>query len=81
MSGGGAEREGERKSQADRPLTMVSHTSFFDVTMDWEPSGRITLELFADQVPKTAENFHALSPGKKEFEFKFYMKDNMIRCE
>jgi peptidyl-prolyl cis-trans isomerase A (cyclophilin A) len=44
--------------------------SFFDIAADDEPSGRISFELFADKVPKTAENFHALSPGEKGFGYK-----------
>jgi peptidyl-prolyl isomerase H (cyclophilin H) len=30
---------------------------FFDVTIGGLPAGRIKFELFADVVPKTAENF------------------------
>lgn len=30
---------------------------FFDITIGGVPSGRIRMELFADIVPKTAENF------------------------
>uniref|UniRef100_A0A8C8RNK0 Peptidyl-prolyl cis-trans isomerase n=1 Tax=Pelusios castaneus TaxID=367368 RepID=A0A8C8RNK0_9SAUR len=30
----------------------------------------ITFKLFANKVPKTAENFHALSAGEKEFSYK-----------
>jgi peptidylprolyl isomerase len=36
-----------------------------DVTVDGQPAGTITLELFADVVPKTAENFRALCTGEK----------------
>ncbi len=36
-----------------------------DVTIDGQPAGTITLELFADVVPKTAENFRALCTGEK----------------
>jgi len=43
------------------PLPQV----FFDVTMGGEPLGRITMELFADVVPKTAENFRCLCTGEK----------------
>ena len=36
-----------------------------DVTIDGKPAGTLTLELFADVVPKTAENFRALCTGEK----------------
>jgi len=35
------------------------------VTIDGKPAGTLTLELFADVVPKTAENFRALCTGEK----------------
>jgi peptidylprolyl isomerase len=38
---------------------------FFDVTIGGKPAGRIEFELFADVVPKTAENFRALCTGEK----------------
>ncbi|CAO4380814.1 unnamed protein product [Caenorhabditis nigoni] len=38
---------------------------FFDVTIGEEPAGRVTMELFNDVVPKTAENFRALCTGEK----------------
>lgn len=33
---------------------------FFDVSIGGQPAGRIVMSLFADVVPKTAENFRAL---------------------
>jgi peptidylprolyl isomerase len=36
-----------------------------DVTIGGQPAGTITIELFADVVPKTAENFRALCTGEK----------------
>ena len=36
-----------------------------DFTIDGKPAGTITVELFADVVPKTAENFRALCTGEK----------------
>uniref|UniRef100_A0A2K6M306 peptidylprolyl isomerase n=1 Tax=Rhinopithecus bieti TaxID=61621 RepID=A0A2K6M306_RHIBE len=36
----------------------------------YEPLGRVSFELFADKVPKIAENFRALSTGEKEFGYK-----------
>jgi peptidylprolyl isomerase len=38
---------------------------FFDVAANGRPLGRITMELYADTVPRTAENFRALCTGEK----------------
>ena len=38
---------------------------FFDVTIGGQNAGRVTMELYADKVPKTAENFRALCTGEK----------------
>jgi peptidylprolyl isomerase len=38
---------------------------FFDMKADNDNIGRITMELFNDVVPKTAENFRALCTGEK----------------
>ena len=43
---------------------------FFDVTIGDEKGGRIVMELFADVVPKTAENFRQLATHEKGFGFK-----------
>jgi hypothetical protein len=57
---------------------MVNPTVFFDITADDEPLGRISFELFADKVPKTAENFRVLSTGEKEFGY-FLLSQNYSR--
>ncbi|KAJ7326853.1 hypothetical protein JRQ81_016612 [Phrynocephalus forsythii] len=51
------------------PLSKPSNPSnprvFLEVDIGGERAGRIVLELFADVVPKTAENFRALCTGEK----------------
>ena len=44
---------------------MANPRVFFDITIGGKAAGRITFELFADAVPKTAENFRALCTGEK----------------
>lgn len=45
---------------------------FFDVGKkgDKEPIGRIVFELYADKVPKTAENFRSICAGDKKLTYK-----------
>merc|ERR1711862_123390 len=50
-------------------VKMAKPNVFFDITADGQPLGRIVMELRADVVPKTAENFRALCTGEKGFGF------------
>ena len=38
---------------------------FFDVTIGGQQAGRVTIELFANAVPNTAENFRCLCTGER----------------
>ncbi|MEQ2179906.1 hypothetical protein GOODEAATRI_030067, partial [Goodea atripinnis] len=49
---------------------MAKPRVFFDVTANGASLGRIVMELRADVVPKTAENFRALCTGEKGFGYK-----------
>ena len=44
---------------------MPNPKVFFDMAIDGQSAGRVTFELFADVVPRTAENFRALCNGEK----------------
>uniref|UniRef100_A0A2I3TTF1 Peptidyl-prolyl cis-trans isomerase n=1 Tax=Pan troglodytes TaxID=9598 RepID=A0A2I3TTF1_PANTR len=49
---------------------MVNPTMFFEFAVDSKPLGHVSFELFADKIPKTAENFRAPSTGEKGFGYK-----------
>lgn len=44
---------------------MANPQVFFEIAIDGAVAGRVVFELFADVVPKTAENFRCLSTGEK----------------
>ncbi|XP_066570391.1 peptidylprolyl isomerase Ab (cyclophilin A) [Amia ocellicauda] len=49
---------------------MATPQVFFDIAVDGKVIGRVTMQLRADKVPKTAENFRALCTGEKGFGYK-----------
>eukprot|EP01031_Cornospumella_fuschlensis_P035320 gene35320-42798_t len=53
-----------------RRMSMANPQVFFDIEIAGKNEGRVTFELFADIVPKTAENFRALCTGEKGFGYK-----------
>ncbi|XP_029087628.1 E3 SUMO-protein ligase RanBP2-like isoform X5 [Monodon monoceros] len=58
------------KAQEGLRAKETNPVVFLDVCADDEPLGRITMELFSNVVPQTAENFRALCTGEKGFGFK-----------
>uniref|UniRef100_J3L931 Peptidyl-prolyl cis-trans isomerase n=1 Tax=Oryza brachyantha TaxID=4533 RepID=J3L931_ORYBR len=44
---------------------MSNPKVFFDMTVGGAPAGRIVMELYAKDVPRTAENFRALCTGEE----------------
>ncbi|VDH90578.1 peptidyl-prolyl isomerase F (cyclophilin D), partial [Mytilus galloprovincialis] len=55
--------------ETTRLSSMANPKCFFDMSIGGSPAGRIVMELRADVVPKTAENFRALCTGEKGFGF------------
>jgi len=51
------------------PVNPSNPKVYFDIVMNNQKAGRLTFELYSDTVPRTAENFRALSTGEKGFGF------------
>jgi len=72
-----AEPKQDAEEKKDKPMStmennwlggagrVVNPVVFFDCTINGEPAGRLEIELFANVVPKTVENFRCLCTGEK----------------
>ena len=54
-----------RRPERCRTMTTENPVVFFDITIGGSPKGRIEMELRADVVPRTAENFRCLCTGER----------------
>ncbi|KAK2647857.1 hypothetical protein Ddye_015346 [Dipteronia dyeriana] len=46
-------------------MTNTNPRVFFDLTISDHPTGRFVMKMFADSIPRTAENFHARCTEEK----------------
>ena len=65
------EEEAVESSKRDKRMKKTNPIVFFDVSIGGKPAGRIEMELRADVVPKTAENFRALCTGERGEKFDY----------
>eukprot|EP00760_Papus_ankaliazontas_P020843 PhM_4_TR18576/c0_g1_i1/m.59956/K09567/PPIH, CYPH; peptidyl-prolyl isomerase H (cyclophilin H) len=69
MSSSLTKRDRDDDDNNNRPTTTTTNNNnnnpivFFDVSIGGKPAGRITMELFSDIVPRTAENFFQFCIG------------------
>lgn len=78
-------------SSADHDSKQANPVVFFDISIGGIEMGRMKMELFADVVPRTAENFRQLCTGEyrkdmvpqgyKGIAFHRIIKDFMIQGE
>ena len=62
---GDSNKKFRRTPGPDIPPKEENPLVFMDINVAHERLGRVVFELFADEVPKTAENFRALCTGEK----------------
>lgn len=55
----------KRETPQIKIVSELNPKVFFDIKIGGSNAGRITIELYADVCPKTAENFRALCTGEK----------------
>ncbi|XP_063160980.1 ranBP2-like and GRIP domain-containing protein 4 isoform X2 [Candoia aspera] len=65
-----SEQQKEHVSLAAELSKETNPVVYLEISVDGEPLGHVTIELFSNVVPRTAENFRALCTGEKGFGFR-----------